>query len=170
MEVQCEGEDVTRLVEAKSHDSLPLLRNPQMLVGANDLTTLSYLHEPAGTVYVCMCALCVLICTCLHLCVCVLCVCVCVDVCILFTLNFLTLSQSPSFTPTYSPFSPFTPSHSPSLTLHPLPLIPSPHSAPQSLSEVPPLQDDLHILWDSAGCTQSIPDTTHIWQRDCGCL
>ena len=28
--------------------SLPPLRNPEILIGANDLTTLSYLHEPAG--------------------------------------------------------------------------------------------------------------------------
>ncbi len=28
---------------------LPPLCNPDILVGANDLTTLSYLHEPAGT-------------------------------------------------------------------------------------------------------------------------
>ena len=46
MVVRCEGEEETRLLGTK--DSLPLLRNPQMLVGANDLTTLSYLHEPAG--------------------------------------------------------------------------------------------------------------------------
>ena len=45
VEVQCEGEQGTRFF---SCDSLPLLRNPEMLVGANDLTTLSYLHEPAG--------------------------------------------------------------------------------------------------------------------------
>ena len=49
VEVQCEGEEGTRVLEAKSHDSLPLLRNPKMLVGANNLTSLSYLHEPAGT-------------------------------------------------------------------------------------------------------------------------
>lgn len=48
VEVQCEGEEETRVLEARSHDSLPLLCNPEMLVGANDLTTLSYLHEPAG--------------------------------------------------------------------------------------------------------------------------
>ncbi|KFP31617.1 Unconventional myosin-Vb, partial [Colius striatus] len=28
-------------------DELPLLRNPDILVGENDLTALSYLHEPA---------------------------------------------------------------------------------------------------------------------------
>lgn len=31
---------------------LPPLRNPEILVGENDLTTLSYLHEPAGKVNV----------------------------------------------------------------------------------------------------------------------
>lgn len=34
----------------KSPDQLPFLRNPEILIGADDLTTLSYLHEPAGTV------------------------------------------------------------------------------------------------------------------------
>ena len=29
-------------------NGLPPLRNPEVLVGENDLTTLSYLHEPAG--------------------------------------------------------------------------------------------------------------------------
>ena len=48
VEVQCEGEEGTRVFQAESPNSLPPLRNPQMLVGANDLTTLSYLHEPAG--------------------------------------------------------------------------------------------------------------------------
>lgn len=31
-----------------SNYQLPPLRNPEILVGANDLTSLSYLHEPAG--------------------------------------------------------------------------------------------------------------------------
>ena len=31
-----------------SSADLPPLRNPDILVGANDLTSLSYLHEPAG--------------------------------------------------------------------------------------------------------------------------
>jgi myosin-5 len=30
--------------------SLPPLRNPDILIGANDLTSLSYLHEPAGDI------------------------------------------------------------------------------------------------------------------------
>lgn len=29
------------------HNQLPFLRNPDILVGENDLTALSYLHEPA---------------------------------------------------------------------------------------------------------------------------
>jgi myosin-5 len=29
-------------------DSLPFLRNPDILIGSDDLTSLSYLHEPAG--------------------------------------------------------------------------------------------------------------------------
>ena len=31
-------------------DDLPPLRNPEILIGENDLTSLSYLHEPAGTI------------------------------------------------------------------------------------------------------------------------
>ena len=48
VEVMCEGEEGRRVVEVRSPDQLPLLRNPDVLVGANDLTSLSYLHEPAG--------------------------------------------------------------------------------------------------------------------------
>lgn len=48
VEVLCEDGEGVRMVKGQSPDSLPLLRNPEMLVGANDLTTLSYLHEPAG--------------------------------------------------------------------------------------------------------------------------
>lgn len=55
VEVQCEGEEEIRVLKTDSNDSLPLLRNPEILVGANNLTTLSYLHEPAGT-YTCACA------------------------------------------------------------------------------------------------------------------
>lgn len=53
VEVQCEGEEGTRVLKTESQDSLPLLRNPEMLIGANNLTTLSYLHEPAGTYMTC---------------------------------------------------------------------------------------------------------------------
>jgi len=35
----------------KTADNLPLLRNPDILLGENDLTSLSYLHEPAGDFY-----------------------------------------------------------------------------------------------------------------------
>ena len=42
------------ILQVVDHDidkeGLPPLRNPEVLVGENDLTTLSYLHEPAGTV------------------------------------------------------------------------------------------------------------------------
>jgi len=37
----------------KTSDNLPLLRNPDILLGENDLTSLSYLHEPAGIVIAC---------------------------------------------------------------------------------------------------------------------
>jgi len=35
-------------IAVKTSDNLPLLRNPDILLGENDLTSLSYLHEPAG--------------------------------------------------------------------------------------------------------------------------
>ncbi|KAI1280411.1 Unconventional myosin-Va [Halotydeus destructor] len=35
------------IVQIESVDKLPPLRNPDILIGANDLTSLSYLHEPA---------------------------------------------------------------------------------------------------------------------------
>jgi len=35
----------------KSAETLPHLRNPDILIGENDLTSLSYLHEPAGEIY-----------------------------------------------------------------------------------------------------------------------
>lgn len=35
-----------RIIEIKSENDLPLLRNPAILIGQNDLTSLSYLHEP----------------------------------------------------------------------------------------------------------------------------
>lgn len=31
----------------RNDDELPPLRNPEILIGENDLTSLSYLHEPA---------------------------------------------------------------------------------------------------------------------------
>ena len=37
-------------IVVKSSDNLPLLRNPDILLGENDLTSLSYLHEPAGII------------------------------------------------------------------------------------------------------------------------
>lgn len=38
------------LIKVTSKAEFPPLKNPQLLVGANDLTSLSYLHEPAGEV------------------------------------------------------------------------------------------------------------------------
>lgn len=35
------------VIAIESQESLPPLRNPDILIGANDLTSLSYLHEPA---------------------------------------------------------------------------------------------------------------------------
>ncbi|PNI74815.1 MYO5C isoform 3 [Pan troglodytes] len=40
-------EDGTELDYSVNTESLPPLRNPDILVGENDLTALSYLHEPA---------------------------------------------------------------------------------------------------------------------------
>ena len=37
--------------DAKTQKELPPLRNPDILLGENDLTTLSYLHEPAGKLH-----------------------------------------------------------------------------------------------------------------------
>uniref|UniRef100_A0A3Q1EY22 Myosin motor domain-containing protein n=1 Tax=Acanthochromis polyacanthus TaxID=80966 RepID=A0A3Q1EY22_9TELE len=43
-----EGESVLHLqLEDETDNPLPFLRNPDILVGENDLTALSYLHEPA---------------------------------------------------------------------------------------------------------------------------
>ena len=41
-------EDAERMeVAVPTQDDLPPLRNPDILIGENDLTSLSYLHEPA---------------------------------------------------------------------------------------------------------------------------
>ena len=34
-------------IKVKKDDDLPPLKNPDFLVGGNDLTSMSYLHEPA---------------------------------------------------------------------------------------------------------------------------
>ena len=39
-----------KTIDIKSSEDLPPLRNPDILIGADDLTNLSYLHEPAGIV------------------------------------------------------------------------------------------------------------------------
>ena len=38
-----------RSLVISSQDTLLFLKNPDILIGANDLTSLSHLHEPAGT-------------------------------------------------------------------------------------------------------------------------
>lgn len=42
-----EGQKQEGIVAVKDDNSLPPLRNPEILIGENDLTSLSYLHEPA---------------------------------------------------------------------------------------------------------------------------
>ena len=37
-----------RTVKVPSKDKLPPLRNPDILIGENDLTSMSYLNEPEG--------------------------------------------------------------------------------------------------------------------------
>ncbi|CAJ0929704.1 unnamed protein product, partial [Mesorhabditis belari] len=44
--VQLDDESVVE-ISIKGPESLPFLRNPDILIGVDDLTTLSYLHEPA---------------------------------------------------------------------------------------------------------------------------
>lgn len=40
----CDG----RKMLLSTQEGFPPLRNPDILIGANDLTSLSHLHEPAG--------------------------------------------------------------------------------------------------------------------------
>lgn len=40
-------ENEKKVLQLKSEKDLPFLRNPSILIGENDLTSLSYLHEPA---------------------------------------------------------------------------------------------------------------------------
>ena len=47
-ELHIETEDLeTKTLAIKTDDDLPPLRNPDILIGENDLTSMSYLHEPA---------------------------------------------------------------------------------------------------------------------------
>ncbi|PIK46871.1 hypothetical protein BSL78_16288 [Apostichopus japonicus] len=46
LELEDETEEEISL-KLKSEEDLPPLRNPEILIGENDLTSLSYLHEPA---------------------------------------------------------------------------------------------------------------------------
>ncbi len=38
----------SRSLVISAQDTPPFLKNPDILIGANDLTSLSHLHEPAG--------------------------------------------------------------------------------------------------------------------------
>ena len=44
-------------VTVKDPNNLPPLKNPDILIGENDLTSLSYLHEPAGEIKITLSAL-----------------------------------------------------------------------------------------------------------------
>ncbi|KAG5308478.1 MYO5B protein, partial [Acromyrmex insinuator] len=47
LKVRTEESNQTRILEIKSNSDLPPLRNPDILIGENNLTSLSFLHEPA---------------------------------------------------------------------------------------------------------------------------
>lgn len=50
LEVQTDDEKEIKTLQLKGEKDLPFLKNPDMLIGENDLTSLSYLHEP-GVLY-----------------------------------------------------------------------------------------------------------------------
>lgn len=46
-QIQIRTDDgIEKVLDVKNENDLPLLRNPTILIGQNDLTSLSYLHEP----------------------------------------------------------------------------------------------------------------------------
>lgn len=45
--VKTDDESIIKQIKIESDSDLPHLRNPSILIGENDLTSLSYLHEPA---------------------------------------------------------------------------------------------------------------------------
>jgi len=47
LKVRTEESNQIRTLEIRSDDDLPPLRNPDILIGENNLTSLSFLHEPA---------------------------------------------------------------------------------------------------------------------------
>lgn len=47
VKLQLEDSKQTKTVEIKTDSDLPPLRNPDILLGENNLTSLSFLHEPA---------------------------------------------------------------------------------------------------------------------------
>ncbi|XP_076267084.1 dilute class unconventional myosin isoform X2 [Rhynchophorus ferrugineus] len=50
LEVQTDDDQEVKTLQLKTEANLPFLRNPEILIGENDLTSLSYLHEP-GVLY-----------------------------------------------------------------------------------------------------------------------
>ncbi|XP_030764817.1 unconventional myosin-Va isoform X2 [Sitophilus oryzae] len=50
LEIQTEDDQELKTLPLKSEKDLPFLKNPDILIGENDLTSLSYLHEP-GVLY-----------------------------------------------------------------------------------------------------------------------
>ena len=47
LQLQTEETKQTKTLEIKKDEDLPPLRNPDILIGENNLTSLSFLHEPA---------------------------------------------------------------------------------------------------------------------------
>lgn len=47
LKVRTDESSQTKILEIKSDTDLPPLRNPDILIGENNLTSLSFLHEPA---------------------------------------------------------------------------------------------------------------------------
>lgn len=47
LKVRTDESNQTKILEIKSDTDLPPLRNPDILIGENNLTSLSFLHEPA---------------------------------------------------------------------------------------------------------------------------
>ncbi|XP_050306397.1 unconventional myosin-Va [Anthonomus grandis grandis] len=50
LEVRTDDDQASKTIQVKKETDLPFLKNPDILIGENDLTSLSYLHEP-GVLY-----------------------------------------------------------------------------------------------------------------------
>lgn len=50
LDVRTDDDGELKTLQLKSENDLPFLKNPDMLIGETDLTSLSYLHEP-GVLY-----------------------------------------------------------------------------------------------------------------------